>query len=294
MLFIIPLVLLLLIGASYNKPKAIQYWRVSPDGTQLLDSLIFVPGLNMYMTVAAGSLDVGFDSTSNLIVRNLQCDSNNVENGIYSPNVTLSHIIAADDTVYVNVSYLSAGVFYVLSGDLFWGDQATNDSSIVDIFIEPAGGMIFNTVHPEFLDSMVVHSYNDSSGGNFFYLADSTGTESDKERWFQVAFRTPARADSIRNFILQAYVTDDSIYVIAQLASRPFTESLVDSAVGGSMLARDSTNSTSLDSLIFSDIAVEPYQKLWLLYGVRRQAGAEAKAGLIGDAEVVCHVLGPH
>lgn len=242
----------------------------SVSTADLRDTLITTAKLKNYSITAAK-----VDSSITLIIANLRTRARN-QGLIQSNNFAATD---ADSTLKIGSSAgLSIGSSITLGTDI------TDDSLVQEFWPEYAGMTLFrgfSTTDIAYNDSIVIRGDADSANGNFLMFNDSTLTAGNHRRHVTIAIPVPDRVDSLRRVTVQVMSKDSSAtieyWMRAALFTRPPAYSLVDSAVGGSVLDRDSACATVVRTLHLAPAsgrwAVTPFTTRYLLLSARRDAG---------------------
>lgn len=242
----------------------------SVSTADLRDTLITTAKLKNYSITAAK-----VDSSITLIITNLRTRARN--NGLIQSN----NFAATDAESTLKIGS-AAGL--TIGSSITLGTDITDDSLVQEFWPEYAGMTLFrgfSTTDIAYNDSIVIRGDADSANGNFLLFNDSTLTAGNHRRHVTIAIPVPDRVDSLRRVTVQVMSKDSSAtieyWMRGALFSRPPAYSLVDSAVGGSVLDRDSACATVVRTLHLNpssgNWAVTPFTTRYLLLSGRRDAG---------------------
>lgn len=139
-----------------------------------------------------------------------------------------------------------------------------------------------NDIDTAYVDSIKIYGGADSLYGNYLIFHDSTLNAGKHRRHIQLEIPVPDRVDSLRRITLECLSNTYSagateFFTVAALFSRPCTKSNIDSAIGGSVLDRDSSAATSLTTMHIAPAsgnwAVSPFDSRYLVISGRRDVG---------------------
>lgn len=203
----------------------------------------------------------------------------------------------------VSISIGSGSAGLTISSELLFGSDITDDS-LVDLYIPEDLAMVvtrgWSTADIAYNDSIVIRGnpVPDSTEGNAIRFNDSTLTSGNHRRHLHLEVDVPPDCDSLRRVIIRCKSRTYSagateFFTVARLSRRPFTWSLVDSAIGGSMLDKDSSAAASAtDITLGSNWTVTRHTSLYLLLSGRRAAGTAYNYADIYEVRFIWHRTG--
>lgn len=243
----------------------------SVSTADLRDTLITTAKLKNFSVTAAK-----VDSTATFIIGNLRTQATN-QGLIQSNNIAVTD---PDSILKIN-----GGAGLTIQSSITLGSDITDDSLVQELWPEYAGMTLFrgfSTTDIAYNDSIIIRGDADSANGNFLMFSDSTLTSGNHRRHVTIAIPVPDRVDSLRRVTIQVMSKDSTtgsveFFMRGALFTRSPAYSLVDSAVGGSVLDRDSSCAAVLRTLHLNPASgnwtVTPFTTLYLLLSGRRDAG---------------------
>lgn len=193
---------------------------------------------------------------------------------------------------------LGSGAGLTIGSSITLGTDIEDDSLVQEIWPEYPGMVLFtgfSATDLAYKDSIDIWGDADSIGGNYLIFSDSTETAGNHRRHVSIALPVPDRCDSLRNVRIQcrslAYSAGTSeFWLKGKLTSRPMAYSLIDSAIGGSVLDQDSSAATALSTITLgADWVVTPFTTRWLTLTARRDAGTAVQYARVYKITAVWH-----
>lgn len=239
-------------------------------------------------TIAAGDVD----TTISLVIGNLRTRARN--DGVIKSNNF--QVTDAESTLKIG-----GAQGLIIGANITFGTDIEDDS-LVEIFIPEEWPAVlvrgFSTADIAYNDSITIRGVTDSTQGNAIRFNDSTLTSGNHRRHMQLEVDVPPDCDSLRRVIIKCKsgsytATTTEFFTVARLARRSFAWSLIDSAIGGSLLDKDSSAAASAtDITLASNWAVTQHNSLYLLLSGRRDAGTVYNYADVYEVRFIWHRTG--